>query len=329
MRSPRGNTQPVPTPARTPAPVPGESCFDIPEVEGGRRLDVIVAARLPHLSRAAVQRLIRAGAVTVGGVPAKAATRARAGARVAVRQPASAPPPSALQPAPIPLTVLFEDPWLLVIDKPSGLAVHPGAGTRTETLVNALLHRCRTLSGLGGAERPGIVHRLDRGTTGCLLVARDDSTHHALSGQFARREVHKVYLALAHGRLEGAARAVDAPIGRHPTRRDRMTILDTPRGRRAHTVVEPVAWGTDFTVVRCEPHTGRTHQIRLHLRSLGHPVLGDALYGYRHARPASRLMLHAWRIGFRHPATGQWREFEAPLPADFRSLSGEAEPPVP
>ncbi|MGA7274117.1 MAG: RluA family pseudouridine synthase, partial [Candidatus Udaeobacter sp.] len=219
-------------------------------------------------------------------------------------------------PEPIPLDVLFEDDDLIVINKPAGLTVHPGAGQREHTLVNALLSHCRTLSGIAGKERPGIVHRLDKETSGCLVVAKNDIAHRALSKQFAARTVEKIYLALVAGKLRKAAGIIDEKIGRHPVRRQRMQVTSV-RGRTAKTEYRAIRSSDQATLVECRLHSGRTHQIRVHLHHLGHPVLGDKIYAPRFAKSFPRQMLHAWRLGFRHPRTDEWKTFEAPPPPDF------------
>ena len=222
-------------------------------------------------------------------------------------------------PEAIAFPILFEDEDLIVLDKPAGMVVHPGAGNMDGTLVNALLHHCPTLSGIGGKERPGIVHRLDKETSGCLVVAKNDATHRELSKQFAARTLKKIYLALVAGQLKKAAGTIDAPIGRHPVHRQRMSISRTSRGRSAMTEYRVVRAGVEMSLVECALHSGRTHQIRVHLHHLGNPVLGDKLYAAKTAKGFPRQMLHAWRLGFTHPRTGKWMEFEAPLPEDFRA----------
>jgi 23S rRNA pseudouridine1911/1915/1917 synthase len=219
-------------------------------------------------------------------------------------------------PEPIPLEILFEDDGLIVINKPPGLVVHPGAGHREHTLVNALLNHCETLSGIGGKERPGIVHRLDKETSGCLVVAKNDATHRDLSEQFAARTVEKIYLALVAGKLPKTAGVIEGKIGRHPVHRQRMSAA-TPRGRAAKTEYRLVRSSDRATLIECRLHSGRTHQIRVHLHHLGHPVLGDKVYAPRLAKDFLRQMLHAWKLGFRHPRTEEWKSFEAPLPDDF------------
>jgi 23S rRNA pseudouridine1911/1915/1917 synthase len=297
--------------------------------EAGERLDRWLAARVPALSRARLQALIASGDVRVDGRPARASARVKAGQSVEVEEP----PPQAAAPAPedIPLRVVYEDRQLIVIDKPAGLVVHPGAGTARGTLVNALLHRVSDLSGVGGVLRPGIVHRLDRGTSGLLVAAKDDATHHGLSRQFAARTVEKEYLALVLGRPRRAQASIESPIGRDPVHRKRMSTR-APRGRPArttYTVAEPLEGSA---LLRVRLHTGRTHQIRVHLASIGHPVAGDATYGGRRLPPSAstrlreavaalaRPALHAARLAFVHPATGARVAFESPLPEDLVRL---------
>jgi 23S rRNA pseudouridine1911/1915/1917 synthase len=277
----------------------------------GLRIDQFVVAHLPNLSRARVQALLKSGHITLNGAPAKASAKLRAGDRVQVVEP---PPMSAkVEAEDIPLDVLFEDDDLIVINKPAGLVVHPASGNRDGTLVNALLHHCQELSGVGGVERPGIVHRLDKDTTGCLAVAKNDAAHRSLVRQFAGRSVSKTYLALVSGRFAKPSGEVNAPIGRHPVHRKKMAVID--RGRSARTgwrVMRELPCGT---LVGCTLHTGRTHQLRVHLKYLGHPILGDEVYGKRGDFP--RQMLHAWKLAFDHPRTRQLLNFLSPIPPDF------------
>jgi len=219
-------------------------------------------------------------------------------------------------PEQIPLEILFEDNDLVVINKPAGLVVHPGAGHREHTLVNALLNHCSMLSGIGGKERPGIVHRLDKETSGCLVVAKNDVAHRGLSKQFADRAVEKIYLALVSGRLRKPAGIIEEKIGRHPVHRQRMSA-SALRGRTAKTEYRVVQSSERASLIECRLHSGRTHQIRVHLHHLGHPVLGDNVYAPRLAKEFPRQMLHAWKLGFHHPRTEEWKSFEAPLPDDF------------
>jgi 23S rRNA pseudouridine1911/1915/1917 synthase len=224
------------------------------------------------------------------------------------------------QPEALPLEILFEDEDLVVVNKPAGMVVHPGAGNREHTLVNALLHHCRSLSGIGGKERPGIVHRLDKETSGCLVVAKNDQTHRALSDQFAERTVEKIYLALVAGKLRKIAGVIEEKIGRHRIHRQRMSVM-SERGRAARTEYRVLRSSEQASLVECQLHSGRTHQIRVHLHHLGHPVWGDKIYAPKLAGKFPRQMLHAWKLGFRHPRTDEWKTFEAPLPNDFINVA--------
>ena len=278
------------------------------------RLDQFLAKRLPEYSRSRLQQLIRTGFVRLN----EQTTRPRQIVRIGDKINLTEPPLEKIETLPeaIPLNVLFEDEDLIIINKPAGLTVHPGAGQHEHTLVNALLSHCRTLSGIGGKERPGIVHRLDKETSGCLVVAKNDIAHRALSKQFAARTVEKIYLALVAGKLRKAAGIIDEKIARHPVHRQRMQVTSL-RGRTATTEYRAIRASDQATLVECRLHSGRTHQIRVHLHHLGHPVLGDKIYAPRFAKNFPRQMLHAWRLGFRHPRTSEWKIFEAPLPLDF------------
>jgi 23S rRNA pseudouridine1911/1915/1917 synthase len=297
--------------------------------DAGLRLDAWLARRLPSLSRARLQALIAEGHVLVDGAPARASARVRAGQSARVHVPA--PAPAEPQPEDIPVAVVFEDARLVVVDKPAGLVVHPGAGNARGTLVNALLGRVRDLSGVGGVLRPGIVHRLDRGTSGLLVVAKDDEAHRALVRQFAGRTVEKEYLALVLGQPARASGEVDAPIGRDPVHRQKMSVR-APRGRDARTSWRVEERFDGAALLRVRIHTGRTHQIRVHLASIGHPVAGDPVYGgtrppsSRRAEARGALLalerpaLHAARLAFTHPGTGERLAFEAPLPGDLHRV---------
>ncbi len=284
------------------------------------RLDLFLVARAPQFSRARLQAFIRRGAVRLNGKAARAKEIVRAGDRVTLAIPM--PEPIALIPEHIPLTILFEDDDLLVINKPAGLSVHPGAGQNTGTLVHALLAHCRQLSGIGGKLRPGIVHRLDRETSGALLVAKNDAAHLAFSKQFQNRTVEKIYLALVAGKLRRNSGVIEEPIARHKIARKKMAVV--PRGRAARTDYRVRRTGQTRTLLECQLHSGRTHQIRVHLQHLGHPVLGDKLYGGRHAHDFPRQMLHAWKLSFLHPRTGKLLHFEAPLAQDFERAIRDA-----
>jgi 23S rRNA pseudouridine1911/1915/1917 synthase len=290
----------------------------------GKRLDRFLAEQVPDLSRSAAQRLIEGEQVSVNGEAAKASYRIRPGDVVVALLPSQeAPEPEA---EPIPLRVVYEDEALLAVDKPAGMVVHPAPGHRGGTLVNALLAYCPELAGSGG-KRPGIVHRLDRDTSGLILVAKSEKIRRALQRQFKERQVRKTYLALVDGHLQPAWGLIEAPIGRDPQRRQRMAVL--AGGREAVTevhVLEQFAQqlgpaAGDYSLVEAEPKTGRTHQIRVHLASIGHPVVGDRVYGRRRSRlPVPRQFLHARRLQFRHPLGGSRMDLEAPLPPDLAAV---------
>ena len=286
----------------------------MPENEAKIRLDRFLANKLPEYSRSRLQQLVRTGFVRLNGATTRPRHLVRSGDKIELTEA----PLERIdnQPEPIPLEVLFEDKDIIVINKPPGLVVHPGAGHRQHTLVNALLSHCPTLSGIGGEERPGIVHRLDKETSGCLVVAKNDWAHRELSRQFAERRVEKIYLALVAGELRKEAGVIEERIGRHPVRRQRMSVASA-RGRPAKTDYRVVCSGDQASLVECRLHSGRTHQIRVHLHHLGHPVLGDKVYAAHLAKNFPRHMLHAWKLGFRHPCSGESKSFEAPLPDDF------------
>ena len=285
------------------------------------RLDQLLAKRLPEFSRSRLQQLIRDGFVRLNNETSRPRQIVRAGDRIELTEP----PLEKIENLPerIPLEILFEDEDLIVINKPPGLVVHPGAGHREHTLVNALLNHCPTLSGIGGKERPGIVHRLDKETSGCLVVAKNDAAHRELSKQFAERTVEKIYLALVAGKLRNVVGVIEEKIGRHPVHRKRMSAT-TSRGRAARTEYRVVRSSERASLVECRLHSGRTHQIRVHLHHLGHPVLGDKVYAPRLAKDFPRQMLHAWKLEFRHPRTQEWKSFEAPVPDDFNGALATA-----
>ncbi len=285
--------------------------FVVAPEAAGQRLDRFLAAHVPALSRSRIQDLIRRAHVTLNGLPTKASTRIRADDSIALVEPP--PRPAIAQAEAIALDVLFEDGDLIVLNKPAGMVVHPAAGNWGGTVVNALLHRCGPLSSIGGEQRPGIVHRLDKDTSGCLVAAKNDFTHGRLAAQFAAREVTKIYVALAAGAFALRSGTVEAAIARHPVQRKKMTVAKT--GRAAKTTWRVLRELDDASLVECTLHTGRTHQIRVHLQHLGHPLLGDAVYGKRASY--SRQMLHAWKLGFTHPRTGERVSFVAPIPRDF------------
>lgn len=313
--------------------------FQVGAPSAGTRLDLFLASACSDLSRSRIQRLIKEGAVRLSGASAKRSHVVRAGDEVEVEVPE--PRTSIVQPEEIPLSVLYEDEHLLAIDKPAGLVVHPAPGHASGTLVNALLHHVRDLHGIGGELRPGIVHRLDRNTSGVLLVAKTDLAHASLSHQMKRRSMRKEYLALVAGVPRVRKGEVTFAIGRDPRDRKRMKAFraaeEPPAGaRQARTLyeIEQEWFALGLTLLRCRLVTGRTHQIRVHLAASGLPVVGDPVYGrprYDRVREPAlkkrlaefpRQALHAERVAFRHPASNQPIEIEAPLPEDLRNLLG-------
>ena len=286
----------------------------MPENEAKIRLDRFLANKLPEYSRSRLQQLVRTGFVRLNGATTRPRHLVRSGDKIELTEAPLEKIDN--QPEPIPLEVLFEDKDIIVINKPPGLVVHPGAGHRQHTLVNALLSHCPTLSGIGGKERPGIIHRLDKETSGCLVAAKNDGAHRELSRQFAERRVEKIYLALVAGKLGKDAGVIEEKIGRHPVHRQRMSVA-AARGRPAKTDYRVICSGDQASLVECRLYSGRTHQIRVHLHHLGHPVLGDKVYAAHLAKNFPRHMLHAWKLGFRHPRSGESKSFEASLPDDF------------
>lgn len=286
--------------------------FTVGPRDAGKRLDHYLQEQLPQYSRSRLQDWIKAGRVIVNSAAAKASLLMRGGEHIEV-SPADLAPLRAA-PEDLPLEILYQDAAVIAIDKPAGLVVHAGAGAHSGTLVNRLVHHFAALSQVGGDLRPGIVHRLDKGTSGVLLVARSDSAHQALAAQFAGRTVEKTYLALVHGRVRAETGRITKPIARDPVRRTRMTTR-LANGRSALTEYRVLQRFEKFTYLEVRIGTGRTHQIRVHLASLGHPVAGDRLYG---AAAAERIFLHAWRIAFASPATGKRVAVESPLPVDLQ-----------
>ena len=279
-------------------------------------------------SRSQLQRLIKDGHVQVAGRGAKANQPVKVGQAISINLPE--PVEATPQPEALPLPILYQDSDLIVVDKPAGMVVHPAAGHSSGTLVNALLHHVSDLSGIGGEKRPGIVHRLDRGTSGLMVVAKNDAAHEELSRQFHDREVEKEYIALVWGLVQ-AGRRIDAPIGRDPANRKRMSARSR-RSREAVTRIVRAEALRALTLVHVAIHTGRTHQIRVHLNAIGHPVVGDALYGGVHRRVPGDLravthldrpFLHAARLAFKHPADGRLMEFTSELPADLQRVLHE------
>lgn len=298
--------------------VRGTQLFKIAADRAGVRLDHFLAERLPELSRARLQSWVEEGRVRVNGAAKKASYKLRTGDAVDV-EPMELKPLRAY-PEDIPLEILYEDDGVVAINKPAGLVVHAGAGQSSGTLVNALLHHFENLSSAGGDLRPGIVHRIDKGTSGVLLVAKTDAAHRSLAVQFAGRSVSKEYLALVQGSVKGDKGTLDWPITRDPVRRTRMTAR-LGHGRASHTEYSVLERFDGYTLLRVKIGTGRTHQIRVHLSQAGYPIIGDTLYGAA-ARPQglpamNRPWLHAWRIGFHSPANGADVVVVAPLPNEL------------
>ena len=282
---------------------------------GGNRLDRFIAETLPELSRSKVKRLVLNGWVTVNGLKAKSSHILCAGQHVSVTTPD--PEPHNIKPQSIPLKIVYDDPDLIVISKPAGLTVHPGPGHPDQTLVNAVLARVPDITNAGNVLRPGIVHRLDKDTSGLIVVAKNDRAHANLSLQFKERSVCKEYQALVNGFVEPPEAIIDGPIGRHPLHRKRMAVVAS--GRHAITRYRTVRQVRGFTLLDILPSTGRTHQIRVHLASIGHPVAGDTVYG--HLEPGlNRQFLHANRLGFRLPSSGDEIDLREDLPTDLEKF---------
>ncbi|HUK52857.1 MAG TPA: RluA family pseudouridine synthase [Candidatus Binatia bacterium] len=321
--------------------MPGVERLEVPPAEAGERLDRFLARQFPTLSRTRLAALIHQGQVRIAGAAAKPARRVAPGEWVEIEVTPRAQ--IGARPVELPLEILYEDEDVVVVNKPAGLVVHPGAGTRAEeaTLAGALVHRYGRLSAQGGGERPGIVHRLDKGTSGVLVVARNDAAHRGLAAQFAARSLEKTYLALVHGKLKSAAGSIRLAVARDLRRRTRMTTRRRPgAGRASQTDWRALAVIGNFTLVEVALRTGRTHQIRVHFSALGHPVAGDTLYGAPKnpgvsgaaMAPLGRPFLHAARLAFAHPRSGSRVEARAPLPAELRryleAVAGAAGVPV-
>ena len=298
----------------------------------GERIDAFLAARLAELSRSRIQTLIREQYIQINGHPAKPRDAVKLGDRITIVLPEAVPLDNA--PQDIALEILFEDDDLVVLNKASGMVVHPAPGNPDGTLVNALLHHCKgKLSGIGGVERPGIVHRLDKDTSGCLVVAKSDVAHQSLVTQFSERStMEKLYLAVTQGIPKPAKDTIFTHIGRHPVNRQKMAVVNPPGGKTAITDYEILA--TDAAsitaLILCHLHTGRTHQIRVHLHHKGAPLVGDPIYGKpsKTSEQTGRLMLHAWRLTFNHPVTGKRHRFEAPIPHEFKPWTDLAPLPL-
>ncbi|MBW1911910.1 MAG: RluA family pseudouridine synthase [Deltaproteobacteria bacterium] len=305
--------------------------FSVTDDSSNQRIDTFLASRVEELTRSRVQGLIRDGFVKVNERSPKISYRLKTDDLITLNVPPAVP--SLLEPEPVKFTLIHEDSSLIVLNKPAGLVIHPAPGHSNGTLVHGLLQHCRDLSGIGGVMRPGIVHRLDKDTSGIMVVAKNDRAHEALSRQFKERKVTKRYLALVHGSLDNEEGEIDLPIGRHPKRRKEMTVLPSG-GRNALTIwhkKEEISGR--FSLLDVTLKTGRTHQIRVHMSHIGHPVVGDPVYGHRkrwwmRQSPSvvellpliKRQMLHAERLGFIHPDSERYSEFMAPMPGDMAHI---------
>ncbi len=283
----------------------------------GLRLDRWLAEQCPDLSRSQLQNLIEAGSVTCNGSPLNKKDKLKAGQTILLTLPD--PQPIEAQPQNIPLDIVYEDDSLLVVNKPKGMVVHPAPGNPDGTMVNALLWHCAgRLSGIGGAIRPGIVHRIDKDTSGLLVVAKTDAAHQALTEQMSVHSIHRVYHAVVYGNLKEDTGFVEAPIGRDPKDRKKMAVTQQ-NSKYAYTGWQGLERFGNFTYIACKLKTGRTHQIRVHMASIGHPLAGDAVYGPKNCiRSLNGQCLHAKELGFVHPATGEWMQFDSSLPDWFQ-----------
>lgn len=295
--------------------------FYVTEEEESERIDKYIAVLSNDFSRSFIQKLIKEGAVLVNGKAVKSSFTITPGDEILLQIPALTLPEAL--PEDIPLDILYEDAHIVIVNKPKGMVVHPAAGHYSGTLVNALLYHCKDeLSGINGVLRPGIVHRIDKDTTGVLVVCKTDEAHASLAEQLKEHSITRKYRAIVHGNLKEDVGTIDAPLGRHPVERKKMAIM--PNGKRAVTHYKVLERLKGYTYVECQLETGRTHQIRVHMASKGNPLLGDTVYGPSKC-PVNGLIgqtLHAMVLGFLHPVTGNYVEFEAPLPEYFQSLLG-------
>ena len=293
--------------------------FIIKQKSDKLRIDVFLSRQGIGLSRSYIQKLIEGGKILVNDRPAKPSYKLNLEDKVTL----DIPPPQKLEVTPenIPLDIVYEDKDLLIVNKPRGLVTHPAVGNYSGTLVNALLYHCRDLSGIGGVMRPGIVHRLDKDTSGLLLVAKSDLAHQSLSRQFKDRAVKKIYVALVQGEIKAEDGYIQAKIGRHPVNRKKFAVIKKPelKSREALTAFKVLKRFKGYTLVELELKTGRTHQIRVHMSHIGHPLVGDKTYGGKTELTKS-TMLHAQTIGFTHPRTGKYMEFSRPMPADMQEV---------
>ncbi len=294
-------------------------CFEITENEDGERIDKCLAALTDSLSRSYIQRLIKDEAVRVNGSPVKGSYRVKQEDQLEFELPEAVEPD--IEPEDIPLDILYEDKDVIVVNKPKGMVVHPAAGHYSGTLVNALMFHCgKELSGINGCMRPGIVHRIDMDTTGSVIACKNDMAHNCIAEQLKEHSLTRRYVAICHGVLREDKGTIDRPIGRHPTERKKMAVNER-NGKRAVTHYKVLQRFRDYTYIECRLETGRTHQIRVHMASIGHPLLGDEVYSNRKSPyKLQGQTLHAKILGFRHPSTGEYIETEAPLPEYFEHL---------
>jgi len=294
----------------------GYNIYNLVVDEPGTRLDKYVTERCPELTRTQTQKLIREGYITVNGGVARAGLKLDTGDRLTVKIPPATP--EILQPEQIPLNIIYEDDDLLVIDKPAGLAVHPAPGHPAHTLVNAVLSHLSSLPDTGDWQRPGIVHRLDKDTSGVMLIAKNSDAYQNLTDQFRSRSVVKHYQVLVKGHLSPLDGVIEAPVGRDPRHRQRMAVVEESKGREAKTGYHVIEYVGDYTLLEVKPETGRTHQIRVHLKAIGYPVAGDRVYGVKSPH-LQRQFVHASLLGFKLPSTGDYVEFTSPLPPDLET----------
>ncbi len=292
------------------------SVYNLVVDEQGVRLDKYVSEHCPEISRTQAQKLIGEGYITVNDSIARAGLKLNTGDRLTINIPPAES--KTLQPESIPLTILYEDDDLLVIDKPSGLTVHPAPGHSAHTLVNAVLSHLSSLPDTSDWQRPGIVHRLDKDTSGVMLIAKSSTAYKNLTDQFRSRSVMKRYQVLVKGHLSPAEGVIEAPLGRDPRHRQRMAVVEESKGREAKTEYSVIRYVGDYTLLEVRPETGRTHQIRVHLKAIGYPVAGDKVYGVKSPH-LSRQFVHASLLGFRLPSTGDYVEFTSPLPSDLET----------
>ncbi|RLB12653.1 MAG: RluA family pseudouridine synthase [Deltaproteobacteria bacterium] len=292
-----------------------EATYSVSYKDSGKRIDQFLVEKDFSLSRARIQTLIKDGFVKVNNKEVKCSYKVKLSDNIHLIIPSEKP--LELRPEPIDFEIIYEDPYIIVIDKPAGLVIHPAPGHYQGTLVHGLLYKCNDLSGIGGVLRPGIVHRLDKDTSGIMLVAKDDLSHRHLINQFKEGIIDKEYWALVHGPVKEKEGIINMPITRHPVKRKQMYVSES--GKKAITLWRKIAdLSNDIALISANPRTGRTHQIRVHMSYIGYPILGDHIYGRKRGRFASRQMLHSKRIAFQHPGTGKKLEFSSHLPEDMK-----------